>query len=638
MLDGIRANASNWGVKLAFGIIIVVFVFWGIGSYNGSTGIVASVKGKIITEREFLRQYQQEMANLRRNTTYPPEILEMIKPQIRFQVLNALAERKLLQAESERTGISVSPFELRRYLETVPELQDSNGRLDSTRYLELVKAQGMTVSNFENDLQQDMLPQKFMELIVAGAFVPESTVSAFFNYINEARSINYIFFPSANHLDQSKPTEAEIIAAYENSKGDYTILAKTTLEYIEISAAKLADPSRISNEETAVVYQRRIAQYSTPEMIKARHILIRADQTATEAEISSAKDRIELVAARIQAGEDFGTVAAEISEDASAAQGGDLGWFSQAQMQTNKTFAEAAFAMQPGEVAGPIKTSFGFHLIKVEGRQAAEVKSLDEVQESLRQELASETASRDLQNTADTILGQARSGKPMQETAASFGLQAVTSAPLTAEDLAQNFHLQASDIQAILAASPGTVLNGTLTTPSSLMVAKVIDSTPVGTFSLDEVREELAAKLSQTKALELAAQEAEEFLAKLAADNESPPAEKIETSPLFRRDGAIGEFGTSTELLQAVFELPRSEAGQIKWLPKAFIVDDGAILTYLAEVVAPSEEIWQAEATLYQYALRQQRMEDFNRIFRAKLGKDVQIERINQEFLNNLRI
>ena len=122
MLDGIRANSQSFFVKVAFGIIIVVFVFWGIGSYTGPKGLVASVNGRNITEMEFQRTYAQMEENVRRSIpNITTEMMESL--HLEQQVLQTLVREKLIEEEAERTGISISPYELRAYLMQLPYFQ-----------------------------------------------------------------------------------------------------------------------------------------------------------------------------------------------------------------------------------------------------------------------------------------------------------------------------------------------------------------------------------------------------------------------------------------------------------------------------------------------------------------------------------
>ena len=159
MLDGIRANAQSWGVKLAFGIIILVFVFWGIGSYTGPKGYVATVNDMHITEIEFQKAYGSMEQNLR--ASYPDLTPELLKGlQLEQQVLQQLVMKKLLESEAGRIGLEISPYELRLAVQEMPYFLDKDGRFDKDEYLRVLKASGLTPAQFEAGLREDLLPEK----------------------------------------------------------------------------------------------------------------------------------------------------------------------------------------------------------------------------------------------------------------------------------------------------------------------------------------------------------------------------------------------------------------------------------------------------------------------------------------------
>ena len=169
MLDGIRANAQSWGVKLAFGIIILVFVFWGIGSYTGPKGYVATVNDMHITEIEFQKAYGSMEQNLR--ASYPDLTPELLKGlQLEQQVLQQLVMKKLLESEAGRIGLEISPYELRLAVQEMPYFLDKDGRFDKDEYLRVLKASGLTPAQFEAGLREDLLPEKLQKLLTAGAW------------------------------------------------------------------------------------------------------------------------------------------------------------------------------------------------------------------------------------------------------------------------------------------------------------------------------------------------------------------------------------------------------------------------------------------------------------------------------------
>ncbi len=247
MLDGIRANAQSWGVKLAFGIIIVVFVFWGIGSYTGPKGLVASVNGRNITEVEFQRAYAMMEDNVRRSIpNATSEMLESFKLDQR--VLQSLMQEKLIEDEAERAGLTVSPYELRALLEALPYFQ-KDGKFDAEVYKEVLSRNHLTPKQFETDQAKSMLPGKLQRLVTAGAYVDPSTVKAIFDYAAERRRVDYILFPASAHMDKAAPSEEEVAKTYEAQSASFTVPPSVNVEFVRLDPAVIGDPSAIKDDE-----------------------------------------------------------------------------------------------------------------------------------------------------------------------------------------------------------------------------------------------------------------------------------------------------------------------------------------------------------------------------------------------------
>ena len=402
MLDGIRANAQSWGVKLAFGIIIIVFVFWGIGSFTGPKGYVATVNDMHITEIEFQKVYGSMEQNLR--ASYPDLTPELLKGlQLEQQVLQRLVMKKLLESEAERIGLEISPYELRLAVQDMPYFLNKDGKFDKDEYLRVLKASGLTPAQFESGLREDMLPEKLQELLTAGAWGSPEEARLRYMYERQKRSVDYILFPLADYIAASAPSDAEIQTAYEARAAQYALPARVKLQYVLLDPEKMADPSAISEEALSAAYETRKAQFADPEKVHARHILIRVGEGAPEAEVKKAEKSAGDIAAKIRGGEDFIEAAKKYGQDPSAAQGGDLDFFTREQMV--KPFADAAFSLAAGELSAPVRTQFGFHLIKVEEKQAAKQRTLDEVKDELRAALAVEAATEALQAKTDAVLG-----------------------------------------------------------------------------------------------------------------------------------------------------------------------------------------------------------------------------------------
>lgn len=629
MLDGIRANAQSWGVKLAFGIIIVVFVFWGIGSYSGPKGLVASVNGKNITEVEFQRAYAMMEDNLRRSIpNLTSEMLESF--QLEQRVLQSLMQEKLIEDEAERAGLTISPYELRAVLEQLPYFQ-KDGKFSPEIYKEVLSKNHITPRQFETDQAKSMLPAKLQRLVTAGAYVDPAAAKAMFDYAAERRRVDYIMFPASAHMSEAAPSEEEVAKTYEAQSASFTVPPSVDVEFVRLDPAVMGNPAAISDAELRAAYDARKSQYTEEEKIHARHILIRVPANAPEADVKKAESEIKALEARIRGGEDFSEVA-KSGQDGTAEQGGDLGWFTAGQMVPE--FSKAAFALKDGEVSAPVRTQFGFHLIKKEGHQDAVTHSFDEVKDSLRADLATEAAGRGLEEKADAVLAQALAGKSMEEAAKAASADAVkaeSTGLISAEELAQKLDIRDSDVQTVLAAASGTVLDSAVPSGNSLLVIRVKESRPQSVKPLDEVRPLIVEFLTKQKAAEMAMEDARK--ARAAFQNGKPAAgAEIKTSELFGRDGNIADLIADPALAQTAFVVPEvSDA----WLNEPYRVQDGAVLARLSAIEAPSEDEWKAAQQDMQNRLESDRAHMIYQIYLTQLGSQAKVKMYNSPLLAN---
>ena len=630
MLDGIRNNAQSWGVKIAFGIIILVFVFWGVGSYTGPKGLVATVNGKNITEVDFQRAYAQMEDNIRRSApNLTPEMMEGL--QLERRVLDQLVQEKLIESEAERAGLTVSPFELRALIQQLPFFQ-KDGKFDPETYKALLKNNGLTPQKFEADQAKTLLPAKLQRLVAASAYVSPASARALFDYAAERRTVDYILFPAAKHKDMAAPTVEEVAKAYEEQSASFAVPATVKLEYVRLDPAAMGDPSSISDADLRAAYDARISKYTEAEKIHARHLLIRVAPNASDADVKKAEDTIKALEARIRGGEDFAEVAKANGQDGTAPQGGDLGWFTDGQMVPE--FSKAAFALKDGEVSAPVRTQFGFHLIKKEGHQAAKVHSFDEVKDELRKELATENASRGIEEKADLVLAQALAGKTMDEAAKAAGAAGVkveTSPAMSAAQLGAELGIRENDVRALMAATSGTVFDTPVAAGQALLVVKVLESKPQSVQPLEEVRSILVDFLTMKKSSDLALEEARKAR---AAFKDGKPAEgmEVKTSEPFGRDGNLEDLLAEQALGKAAFAAS-PESG---WLEEAFRVQDGAVLVRVASVQAPSDEEWKnAEADVTAQMIND-RMAMLYQTYIEQLAAEAEIKTYNSPLLSKL--
>lgn len=627
MLDVIRSNAQSWGVKIAFGIIILVFVFWGVGGLTGGPStVILTVNGEPITIQEFQRKYEQLEQQVR--AQYPDIDAAGLKAmQLKQQLIQNLVLENILIQEAKRVGATVTPVELRKVVESFPAFQNAEGKFDPEAYLRMLKAQRNTPGIFEAELRNNMLINKLRTDVTAGAFVPEAEVRDLFRYEGERRILEYVLYPVGDFTSKVAVDDAQIKDYYDANQTAFTVPPQADVEYLLIGAEALAASQVIGDDAVADFYQKNAAQFATPEVAHARHILVRVDEKASAEDQAKAKAKIEAVAARLKAGEDFAAVAKEVSEDpGSAVQGGDLGWFQHGQMVPE--FDKAAFALKTGEVSAPVKTQFGWHLILLEERKEAGQKPLDEVKDQIRLRLAQDEAAGKVQEALEQVQLAVIGGKSLKEAGEPLKLEPKSTGLVDTTALSDMTGIKPENLPALLSAKPGTVLDTPFVTKAGYVVAKVNESKPQSVKPLEAVKDDIKARLQQDKARTLAFEAAtaarKGFTADLPADLQ---AKAQKTDPVSRQ-GRLGALGVSPDLAKAAFAAKLNE-----WLPVAYTLDGGAVIARVAEVVTPSDEDWKVAAPQITEAVLNAKREQMFRGFLSLLRNGAKIEMKNESIL-----
>lgn len=615
MLEFIRSNAQSWAVKIAFGIIIIVFIFWGVGSLGdgGAPGAVVVVGGKPISFMEAHQAVRQaEEAFRRENPAVAAEQMrEMGLPR---QAIQQLVFEAALAQEAARLGLTVTPAQLRRAIEKMPVFQNGEGKFDAEAYKRILGAQGGSLSRFEASVRKSLLEENLRRDVAAAAWVSPEEARAFFNFAQEQRDVEYVFFPAADYKPQP-PAADEIRAWYESNLPLFAVPAKADVEYVSARPADLVKPESIAADAVRDWYAKNTSSYALPERVQVRHILLRLTPDAPQADVDKARKTLERVAGEARKSGNFAALAARYSEDAgTAANGGDLGWIEPG--QTTPAFNDAAFALKEGELSEPVRTEFGLHLIKADKREPARTRSLTEAEGEIRRTLAEIQGGEKLRDGMEDLIAANILGKPLQDAAAPLGLTAKRSGPLSAPELEKLLGIKAKDAQTLMAVPAGAPLDTALETKDNgIVVIRVAASVPAATRPLAEVSGEIAKTLMEQKA-RTAALEAASAVRKAMGAGASPPAARAKTVAKVGRTGPMPVLGDQPELLAALFS-----AEPLEWLPSAFAVDvngaPGAVLARARAVVAPDDAQWRMFAELVRASLETQRK---NQMFNAFMG------------------
>lgn len=638
MLDSIRSGASSIGIKIAFGVIILVFVFWGIGNFNDRdySNVVAVVNGQPILALEFEKAYHENEEYLLRNN---PGLTreQLARDHLGTAVLRELIQATLIAQEAKRAGITVSPREMRLAVGKIKIFQDDKGNFDPEAYKRFLAARRTTPAQYEKELADQILHDKMVSIVTAPAWTDPDEPLKRFNFLRERRVIEYAFFDSEPFKARVEIPATEVKEWYDSHQDDFATPPMVAVEYIEVLPQELVERKEIPEKDALAWYESNLAKFEHPERIHARHILVPLAPDADEGEVKKAQDKIAQARDEVAGGKTFAEVADGINGPQAAGKGGDLGWIVKG--ETVPEFEAAAFALEPGKVSSTVRTPFGLHLILVEEKQESGVTPFAEVANQAYDALAFEAGSAKLHDVLDNLIEDNILQKPLEEAADRYGLKAQRSELMDKTALVQKLNIRPEDAEALLATPAGSPLDTALDADNRYVVARIDSVQPAGTKPFASVEKEIRDRLISRKALELAMAEAETTLQKVR--DKAPDAAEIrklelKTSQPLERGGNLPGFAPDPDFIKAVFG-----ANVHTWLPAPLAVtrsegQTGAIIAYIDKLEPPAPGEYEAVAGLLTSAGKQERAEGLFDAFIRNLYQNAKVERVNQEMIERL--
>ncbi|MEA3404517.1 MAG: SurA N-terminal domain-containing protein [Pseudomonadota bacterium] len=404
MLQAIRSNAQGWIAWVIVGLIILTFALFGIDQYarGDKVVVVAEVNGEDLTARDFLMLYNRQKSRLEQQ--FGDMYDQVVKDEeLRDQVMDALVESEVIRQWANDNGMMISNQQLAMTIQSA-EVFQQDGKFNQKVYEEILMRNGLNVARFEYEQRQFLVENQYKMLTQSSTFATAFEVEQLAKLQGQERNINYLRVDQRPFLKTAVVSEEAVNSFYEENKEQYVAPEQVVVEYIELSQTELAKNIAVDDELLQGYYSDNKSLFMLPEKRQAKHILINLEADTVEAETAAMKTVAE-VQAKIAAGESFEELAKTYSQDPGSAQsGGDLGSFEQGMMVPE--FDEAVFSMEAGQVSDPVKTDFGFHLIKLTGIEAAQVQPFAEVKAQVTEQYQLQEAEKqyfDLLEQVNTI-------------------------------------------------------------------------------------------------------------------------------------------------------------------------------------------------------------------------------------------
>ncbi|MFP3866943.1 MAG: SurA N-terminal domain-containing protein [Desulfobacteraceae bacterium] len=511
MLRLMRKYARSWFIILAVGIIVVVFVFWGIGGFRSARfQRVATVNGTPIWLPAYMQSYNQ-LIKLYRDRLGENATEDLLKSlNLRGQALNRLIEELLIVQAAERWGIMVTTTELQDHIKQFQVFHDEQG-FNPQRYQTVLSRHHLSPADFEAQERRSLLINKTVQLITSFAKVSEAELKELFRLEREAVEVDYLVVSPERYLAEQTASAAEMAEYYKAHREEFRQPDRAQVRYLFFPDAKYLQQVKLTSQEIKDYYQEHRDELARPQTIRVSQLALWEPKGASQPEKQQLKQQAEEILRRAQAGEDFAQLVETYSQDkASRAQGGDLGYVSRG--QNLPQWEKVAFSLQEGQV-GLAQTPKGYYILRVEEIKETEARPLDQVREQVEARLREQQARRRAQEAAQQARGELATAT-MEEVAARYNLPVHQTPYISIDEPVPGLGKYSQLNQTALRLKPQEI-SKVVAFPHGLAILQSLGRQKSHIPSLDQIKDQVRQAVREHKAALQAKQTAQDLLARL---------------------------------------------------------------------------------------------------------------------------
>ncbi|WP_282385431.1 MULTISPECIES: SurA N-terminal domain-containing protein [unclassified Pseudomonas] len=622
MLQNIRDNSQGWIAKTIIGVIVALMALTGFDAIFQATthkNEAAKVNGDEISQNELSQAVDMQRRQLMQQLGKDFDASLLDEKMLRESALKGLIDRKLLLQGAEQAKFSFSEAALDQVILQTPEFQ-VDGKFSSERFDQVIRQLGYSRMQFRQMLAQEMLIGQLRAGVAGSGFVTDAEVLAFARLEKQTRdfaTLNVKADPAAVKL-----TDDEVKAYYDEHAKEFMTPDQVIIDYVELKKSSFFDQVAVKDEDLEAAYQKEIANLA--EQRRAAHILIEVNDKTTEAQ---AKAKIDEVQARLAKGEKFEALAKEFSQDpGSANNGGDLGYAGPGVY--DPAFEKALYSLSKDQVSEPIRTDFGYHLIKLLGVEAPEVPTLASLKDKLTRELKAAQVEQRFVEATKQLEDSAFEASDLAQPAADLKLTVHTSKPFGREG---GEGVAANRAVVTAAFSPEVIDEGANSTaieldPETVIVLRAKEHLKPAQLPLESVSAAIRTQLTKEHASAEAKTRAEKLIADLR-DGKAPLDKAIEGQNWKITEAATrGQEGVDPAVLQALFRMPKP-AAKDKPTFSSVTLPDGSLMVVrlngVNEAAAPTDE---EKAQYRRFLASREGQQDFA-AYRKQLEAEAEIER-----------
>ena len=614
MLQAIRSRAGSLVVKVLFAILIVAFGFWGIGSWiNGGPAdtTVASVGDAKIRTDQLATALRTQVQNLRANPNYGANFdIEQAKQLgLVNDELNQLINDSLVAQEIGRLKLAIGDDAVRNLIHADPVFQ-GGGQFDPQRYRELLASNRMTDAQYEAGVRSQLVHGALTGAVGAGATAPKPLVDTLYRRIAEKRVADTVFIPFAGATEIGEPSDKQLADFHDQHSEGFRAPELRSFEVAYLTLDDLAKTIEIPDDQLQDEYRSRMDDFKQPERRHVEQILVQDQAVADQAEIA------------LKNGQAFAAVAKDVAKMASGPI--DLGLVSKEELD-EPALADAAFALAKDAVSDPIKSSFGWHILRVTEVQPAKTESFEEAKPKLQAELAREAADSQVNKLMNKVEDALARGDDLDKIAADMQLE------VAKPTVDQSGHTPSGStvglpspeiLQTAFNTEQGQVSNVAEMQNGGFFVVRVDKVTPASVRPLAEVHDQALKAWQQQQRIDHVTKTAKEIVdevngGKTLKEIAAARNLKVSTTAPLERGAATGDL--PPQVVTALFSAKPHQAVQGP-------SQDGVYVAQLAEVIAadPSADKTRVDAITGQ--IGQQIQRDLTSEYAAALRRYFPVE------------
>ena len=554
------------------GAMVITLVPGGLGSNIGlggpGEGVIATVDGAPVTTLDVNRTADNM---LREQFPKAGPQASMLRPYFAQRALENLISQKAILAEANRLGLRATEAEVRDEIQhgRYANIFFPGGNfIGQDEYQARLDQAGITIAQFESEIKDQILFTKLRDLVSASASVTDAQVKQEFDHRNAKVKLEYAVLDKDAIAKSIQPSEAELKAYYERNKAAYnnSIPEKRKIKYAVIDNLKLAAQVQVTPQEVQAYYDQHRDEYRVDQQVNVRHILIKtplagADGKIDQKGVDAARKKAEDILKQVKAGGNFAELAKKNSEDTGSAEnGGSIGWIGKG--RTVPQFESTAFSLAKGATSDLVQSSYGFHIIHVDDKQEAHLKTLAEVKDQIEPLLKQQKVAKAAESEAVAMVSQARSGG-IDKAAASKGLQVITTDFVSRNDTLPGIGTAPQFMDSVFG-QPEKAPPAQASLPQGSAIYEVLAVKPPSTPSFEEIRSRVESEFKNERTGTLLSQKTQELSDRAKAGHDLKKAAKelnaaVKTSDFVLPDGQVPDIGSMSGQASSAFSMKPGE-------------------------------------------------------------------------------